>query len=966
MKKRAILSFIGVFLVLLFALPRLCPASELDQQLSQTGQVYIKYFKDHAQSVPSGFGGLTNSFLIDLGGHSDADKAAIDHGGASYDQSILARVELAGNTTTILDTYLNYATPAKLTDAGNPLLNCSGLFYGAGGESDPILYGPYRLVRISGRGIDDGDWWDQWDWIVDTGAAACLITDALEAYQKTANVAYKDFAILLGGYILKLKDTDGGIRYGPRGMYHDPESKSDFYWNLKSTEQNERCLYAFQALYSVTNNAQYDAAATGIKTWLKSMYNSSSHLFHASAIYEGGAWVKSDINGYVPTDVTAFAPLDMMFNDNFFGATPALRDAEVDAMFAAIESKTAFLNAQGKPEFFRFSVSQTGDYGSVEWSAQMALAYLRAAQNYSTRDLNKAAPYVYKYHTLINSLENYFSAPVDDPDSKVAPYGSNYPAKTVAGHVPTGTGYDTFNCQAALASCYYAFARSGYDPTKLGGGIGIPAILNLSDVPSYDTISPYFSTGAAVAHMILNYMRAGTGLPPLDQNAIYEYAKTIPYGSDKLNPDEVDKALGHFDPYDTLISNWSNGYDSLADGNPYKGYNFGVDSYDPNSDPQAINKYICDICHWMAYTVTKEDWWRDGELVAHPNTPAAIPIYGTYSHWVVVKGFAASDDPCPSPHTNPWNTPDFTVYGFWMKDPLSGGIGQETYKTTAECISTYFRPLLSTGDNYNGKFVQVSEPPPYPSKAEIKIPQPTQDMANLEFIGVKTNSENNPTTLKALSLSMLSGSSNEAPVVKKDWRDILPAPLLSDPECQKAFTATIRGRPLLVKRTDTEGSGYYLLPFNKRDKRGRLLTSAVIILDANAGYFKEASWTEVPEKFLKVGNKEAVELITNYLLKDLSVKLNKLRRTPYNAYLKQRDILIKDYRKLLGYLRGAKLELLWSSGTSYSLSPYEPYWKIDANGYIWYVMQTGEIIPQTAMDKVLNEIQTNRLALQKL
>jgi hypothetical protein len=212
---------------------------------------------------------------------------------------------------------------------------------------------------------------------------------------------------------------------------------------------------------------------------------------------------------------------------------------------------------------------------------------------------------------------------------------------------------------------------------------------------------------------------------------------------------------------------------------------------------------------------------------------------------------------------------------------------------------------------------------------------------------------------------MLSGSSNEAPVVKKDWRDILPAPLLSDPDCQKAFTATIRGRPLLVKRADTEGSGYYLLPFNKRDKRGRILTSAVIILDAGAGYFKEASWTQAPEKFLKVGDKEAIGLITNYLLKDLSANLKKLRRIPYRSYLKQRDILIKDYRKLLGYLRKAKLELLWRPDASYSLNPYQPYWKIDANGYIWLVTQAGKIIPETAVAKILNEVETNRLILQK-
>jgi len=72
-----------------------------------------------------------------------------------------------------------------------------------------------------------------------------------------------------------------------------------------------------------------------------------------------------------------------MASDTFFGVTQTERDAEISAMFSAIESKTGFLNPQNNAELFRFSVSQTGDYGSVEWSAQMSLAYLRAAQIYA-------------------------------------------------------------------------------------------------------------------------------------------------------------------------------------------------------------------------------------------------------------------------------------------------------------------------------------------------------------------------------------------------------------------------------------------------------------------------------------------------------------------------------------------------------------------------------------------------------
>ena len=958
------------FFVFLFLFTKSSFASDLEQQLVQTSSPYIKYFKDRALGQASGFAGLTRSFQLYLGNQVPADEAVINFGAVSYDQSILGRISQAGNNQAILDTYVSYATPQNLNDQNNPLINCNGDYYGAGGPGDEILYGLYRVVRISGRDISG--WWDTWDWIVDTGSTACFIIDALDAYQKTSNIAYKNFAILLGGYILKLKDTDGGIRYGPRGMYHYPEGAYDFYWDLKSTEQNERCLYAFDALYAVTGDTQYSNASTAIKNWLKSMYNKQKHLFYTAATFNGSSWIKSDIDGYVATDVTAFAPLEIMFSDTYFGATQANRDTEVDAMFSAIEAKNGFLDVDSKPLFFRFSTSQTpdpvkGDYGSVEWSAQMALAYLRAAQNYAPRVGNKAQIYLDKYNKLINSLETYFSFPSDDNNSKVAPYASYYLDRSLAGGVSTGTGYYTYNCQAVLASCYYAFAKSGYDPTKLGGGIGIPGgVLNLTGVPWYQNIPPYNSTGAAAAQIILNFIRSSSGAATLTQDAIYQYAKsTKPYGPE-LNPDEIAKALGYFDPYDSLISNWSNSYDSLPAGNPYKGYNFSVDTYDPQSDSNALNKYMRDICHWMAYTVTKEDWWKNGPLVAQPNTPAAIPIYGTYNHWVVVKGFGASANPCPQPHTNPWYSPDFTVNGFWIADPLTSGIGEDTYKTAAECSLTYFLPL-STSDNYNGKFVQVAEPPPYISKANVQIPLPIQDAANLAFIGVKSNSSNNAAQLKSLSVSTASATiNNKLPVIKNNWRDILPASLLSDLDCQKAFTGTVKGRPILVKMANVKNSNYYLVPFNKYDKRRRFLTSAVIILDANAGYFKEASWTQTPEKFLKVNDKDAVSLIRSCILKDFLYKLAKLPRAPFKKYLQQRNVLYKNYNKLLGYVVNAKPELFWKPNSIYSLSPYQPYWKVDANGYIWYVTQKGKVIPATGINKILGEIDNNRILLEKL
>lgn len=918
-------------LITLFSLPAYSHAQTNNQKLYQTALPYTKYFTDRALDSTSGFQGLTRSFQLYLGSQNPTEQSYINYGAANYDQSILARISLNGGITTILDTYVSYFKNS-LNDYNNPLINTNGNYYDA--NSTPLKYGLYRLVRILGR--SEPNWWGPWDWIVDTGANACFIIDLLEAYQQTQNIDYKNLAIFLGDYILKLQDTDGGIRYGPRGMYHDPEPFSDFYWNLKSSEQNERSLYAFDALYQITQDAKYTQASNQIKNWLKGMYDASVHLYHSAATFSNGVWQNNDFS-YVATDVMAFAPLSMMFRDTYFGTTQQQRDAEVDAMFSAIETRTAFLDISNKPMFFRFSVSETGDYGSVEMSSQMALAYLRAAQiHYSNGNQTKSQEYLNKYNSLVLSLEKFFVTASDDASSKVAPYAS-YLNGSVAGGVPTGTGYYTYNCQAALASAYYAFAKSGYDPTKLGGGTGIPntgTTLNMIEMPWYQNTA-YNSTGAAVAQMLLNYIRQGAGVSVLDQNTIYQYARSpLSLGPD-LTPDQMDKTLGHFDPYDSLVSNSFDTYDSLTDGNPYQGYNYIVDTYDPALNANAFNDYIRDICHWMAYTVTKEEWWKNGELVAKPNTPAAVPIYGTYNHWVAVKGFATSANPCPDPRTNPFNTPDFTVYGLWVKDSLVNGIGTDTYKTAAECRSTYFLPL-STGDSYNEKFVQVAEPA-YNSKqikAKIKIPSP--DFANLEFVGLKN----------------VLGRINRTGIKKKGWQDIVDSYLLSDKSAQDAFKGTTASNPILVKRLDKNFCDYYLVPFSKLNKYGLLLVSGVIILDANDGHFKEASWTQTPERLINVDKVKAMQLIQNYVL---------------NNFWKGKDFRtnILDYCKLLRYIVNTKAELVWQPNT-YSSSPYKPYWKINANGYIWYVTQEGKVIPEKPLADIIKEIKTNRIYLENL
>jgi hypothetical protein len=493
----------------------------------EAGLPYIKYFLDRAlDNTPRdgySFNGFTRSFQRYLGNGDSGCEDMVKAGASSYDQAILGRISLFNGMTTILDTYVDYYY--HRADASNPLLKCSQGYTDKDGND--ILYGPYRIVRIENR--DAPDWWDSWDWSVDTGAAAMLVTYAAEVYDKTGGQAYKNLAVLLAGYMLKLQDTDGGLRYGPKGMSHD--SGPDYFWNLKSTEQNERALYAFDAMYRVTQDILYKDASNGVKNWLKGMYDKSVHLFHSASEYSKGVWTKTGFN-YIATDVMALAPLEMMFNDIYFGSSREQRDAEVDAMFHAIETRTAFFNSDNRPIFFRFSISQEGNYGSVEISSQMALAYLRASQIYhDTGDGIKAAGYLDKYNTLIASLETFFLIPDDDPASRIAPYAS-YIDKSIAANVPTGTGFDTYNCEAALASSYFVFAKTGYIPYIYNGGDGIPDLsyvklpagdTDYDDIPNnYDSdpYSPYnaYETGADGFTDLERYVLTAKGIDIYDDS----------------------------------------------------------------------------------------------------------------------------------------------------------------------------------------------------------------------------------------------------------------------------------------------------------------------------------------------------------------------------------------------------------------------------------------------------------------
>ncbi|MDP3791304.1 MAG: hypothetical protein Q8R38_04595 [Candidatus Omnitrophota bacterium] len=451
-------------------------------------------------------------------------------------------------------------------------------------------------------------------------------------------------------------------------------------------------------------------------------------------------------------------------------------------------------------------------------------------------------------------------------------------------------------------------------------------------VPYYDMTENHYS-GAACCQIVLNYIRNGVARE-LMQGDIYDYGHPYNWTENaailEMDPRAIDYALGHFDPYDKN--------DPTGQGDAYAAYNFSVDIFE-NS---AVNNYLRDIIHWMAYPVTIDKWWLNGSLAMWPNTPVVTPAYGTYSHWIVVNGAVTSQDPIPEPHTRPWYTPNFTVYGLWLTDPVSGGIGRDLYVTAQTAQDTYLRPLV-TSDRYNGKYLHVAEPPEAESEAEIDVSPPKINDETRKIIAMAEDINTNiPNDLPALEKRMMNAkkhiydaalvvnlksrvrdvskdcdysvdpisifNAGEKPI-EIDWEKVIDSAILTDEKFKSAFDGAQARSFIKVRRSDKENCFYYLVPFDKYVD-GQFLTYAAIIIDSQDGSFKEASWVEVPSRFVQINREKAIGLLT--------LKYPNLRNEELCS------------------------ELVWEPG-KISNSAFYPYWKIVSKGNIYIVTQDGEV-----------------------
>ena len=330
----------------------------------------------------------------------------------------------------------------------------------------------------------------------------------------------------------------------------------------------------------------------------------------------------------------------------------------------------------------------------------------------------------------------------------------------------------------------------------------------------------------------------------LNQSELYEYGHAHNFNEEilDLDPQGVKETLQEYKP---------------------SKYNFAIVAKENETE------IMKNICHWI-------NWEVPG--VERPNSPSAIPTFGLYDNWLTVIGASADINPNATQH--PFEVSDFVVNGFWTNDPGVNGLGNNSYKTAAELANTYLKKINSS-DLWEGKYVAVCEPKE--ENAEITI---APDNPNEELI--KMIHGKNKAGVRTMSSKQ-----------QFSYEDLIPPQLKNDSSFLEAYNNTVAREPIEVDRLD--GLDYYLIPFDKEKN-----TSAVLVVDKNQGYFKEASWAK-PEKYLPINESEAVDLVLE--------KINP---------------------------ESIETKLQWEPGNK-SQTPYHPFWKIIADNETYFVVQNGSV-----------------------
>jgi len=233
------------------------------------------------------------------------------------------------------------------------------------------------------------------------------------------------------------------------------------------------------------------------------------------------------------------------------------------------------------------------------------------------------------------------------------------------------------------------------------GLIQLDLILDIHyrDLKDYPWYQQTVDSGACVMKMMMDYLMWNSTTHPGGPPDVYsEQTMWDNYsGGDYINGTEL--AVGLNTEIDDHAQGWIYGY-----------------FFNPAHNTSA-DEVLRRICIWLDYPVDWYNEYRDPDVPkpGHPNhVPIAIPTYGDYNNWMSVRGIHTDQNCWP-----PGEIIDLNVYGFWLNDPASGGVGENTYVTVQRFLDTYFFQLDVPGDRYDGEFLAITDPP---RNIDVKIP----------------------------------------------------------------------------------------------------------------------------------------------------------------------------------------------------------------------------------------------------
>ena len=435
-----------VLFVFLFVAPNLSNAQEVDS-LSESSfpnsglrnaynfEPIVQKFCDIANRKT----GLTCSFI---GGQSDITQM----GANTYDMSLWAMATPYGRR--VIHTYAQNSIESR--DQNSP--QTASKSYTPGG-------GVLSFIRLSG--MTQYGWWNTWEWSVKAGENAWIGIAATRQYVQSQDDWALDFAKQRADFILSLQDIDGAVRMGPRGQYFP--GLAEGWWSIKSTENNESCLYFLDQLFVVTKDQRYKKAADRIYQWLMTrMFDARLAIFHRGAVYKEGSWRVDGHQNFSP-DTLTFAPIERMLNDTNLGVTPVERVNLIARMMYETEKKVGVFNRDRLMGISFSSSSKRYGIVSPEWTAQYILICNYLAEAYrQAGNLDISQKLIDKRAMLLASMKAWYVQ-----NNYTLPYALYSKNGYAAENVSTGHGWNTPDSQAALSSTiYFGFAAKGFDPLR--------------------------------------------------------------------------------------------------------------------------------------------------------------------------------------------------------------------------------------------------------------------------------------------------------------------------------------------------------------------------------------------------------------------------------------------------------------------------------------------------------------------